>query len=141
MARAGHLAVRGSTQVPYSLLLALLTLAYLNADRLTRGEWPRIRRHETDASPIGGVTSGFFDGNVNVSGPRLVIYYMALGLPTAMLVQALNLSFAVGKFSQLTVLSTRGGVDGCQWLATLPFVAFGVAAFIFGLRMRNRVDA
>jgi uncharacterized membrane protein YfcA len=127
--------------VPYSLLLALVTLAYLNVDRLAHGEFPRVRRHERPIGPVAGISAGIFEGTVNVGAPPLIIFYLALGLPAAMLVQALNLSFLVGKATQFTVLSTRGGVPLAQWAATLPFAAVGAAAFLAGLRIRNRIDA
>jgi uncharacterized membrane protein YfcA len=58
-----------------------------------------------------------------------------------MLVQALNICFLVGKTTQFTVLATRGGVGMGEWLATLPFVAIGVAGSLIGVRIRNRIDA
>ena len=58
-----------------------------------------------------------------------------------MLVQAMNLSFLVGKTTQLAVMSADGGVTAAQWLATLPFVVIGATASFAGVRLRNRVDA
>ncbi len=127
--------------VPYSLLLALITLAYLNLDRLARGDWPRVRRHERAFAPLAGTAAGLFEGTVNVAAPPLIIFYLALGLAPAVLVQALNISFLVGKTVQFSVLATRGGVTGAQWLATLPLAAISIAAFFAGLRIRHRIDA
>ena len=59
----------------------------------------------------------------------------------AMLVQALNICFLVGKTTQFTVLATRGGVGMGEWLDTLPFVAIGVASSLIGVRIRHRIDA
>jgi len=56
-------------------------------------------------------------------------------------VQALNMCFLVGKTTQFTVLATHGGVGMSEWLATLPFVAIGVAGSFIGVRIRNRIDA
>jgi hypothetical protein len=42
---------------------------------------------------------------------------------------------------QFSVLTARGGVTATEWLATLPLVLIGVAAFFAGLRIRNRIDA
>jgi uncharacterized membrane protein YfcA len=126
---------------PYSFLLALLTLTYLGFDRLGRTEWPIVRRHERAFAPLAGVTAGFFEGTANVAAPPLIIFYLALGLAPAALVQALNICFLVGKTTQLTVLATRGGVGAAEWLATLPFVVIGVAGSYAGVRIRNRIDA
>jgi hypothetical protein len=127
--------------VPYSLLLALITMGYLNLDRFGRGEWPRVRRYERAFAPLAGLSTGVFEGTVNVGAPPLIIFYLALGLSPAALVQALNICFVVGKTTQFTVLATRGGVTAAQWLVTLPFAVLAVAAFWVGLRIRNRIDA
>jgi uncharacterized membrane protein YfcA len=128
-------------QAPYTLLLALLTLLYLGMDWLGRTEWPFVQRHERAFAPLSGLVAGVFEGTANIAGPALIIFYLALGLTPAMLVQALNIAFLVGKSTQFTVLATRGGVGAEEWLATLPFVAFGVAGSWIGVRIRNRVNA
>lgn len=127
--------------VPYSLLLALITLAYLNLDRLGLGELPVVGQHERAFAPVSGFAAGVFEGTANVAAPPLIIFYLALGLTPAMLVQALNICFLVGKATQFAVLATRGGITAAQWLATLPLAVIAVAAFFAGLRIRNRIDA
>ena len=127
--------------MPYSLLLALITLAYLNLDRLGLGELPVVRQHERAFAPVSGFAAGVFEGTANVAAPPLIIFYLALGLAPAVLVQALNICFFVGKATQFAVLATRGGITAAQWLATLPLAAIAVAAFFGGLRIRHRIDA
>jgi uncharacterized membrane protein YfcA len=126
---------------PYTLVLALLTLLYLNLDRLGRAEWPLVRRHERAFAPLAGITAGAFEGTANISAPPLIVFYLSLGVTPAMLVQGLNICFLVGKTTQFTVLATRGGVAMGEWIATLPFVAIGVAGSLIGVRIRNRIDA
>jgi uncharacterized membrane protein YfcA len=128
-------------QTPYSLVLAALTLFYLSLDRLGRTDWRPVRRHERAFAPLAGVTSGIFEGTANVAAPPLIIFYVALGLAPAMLVQAMNICFLVGKSTQFFVLTIRGGIGPGEWLATLPFVAIGVAGSLIGVRVRNRIDA
>jgi uncharacterized membrane protein YfcA len=53
----------------------------------------------------------------------------------------MNLSFLVGKTTQLVVLAAGGGVTAAQWLGTLPFVVIGAAASLAGVRLRDRIDA
>lgn len=72
--------------------------------------------------------------------PPLIIYYLALGLAPALLVQALQICFMVGKTTQFTILTLYGGVPASQWLATLPLVAVAMAAAFGGARVRNRID-
>lgn len=140
-AAAGTSLFVAAPQVPYSLILALLTLAYLNFDRLGLGQWAVVRRHERAFAPLAGGAAGMFEGTVNVAAPPLIIYYLALGLPPAMLVQGLNICFLVGKTTQFAVLSTSGGVTAGEWLATLPLAVVGVAGFAVGLHIRSRIDA
>jgi len=127
--------------VPYLLILALITLAYINLDRLGLGELPVVRRHERLFGPLAGLLAGAFEGTVNVAAPPLIIFYLALGLTPAMLVQALNMCFTVSKLAQFGVLATRGGVSLAEWLATLPFALLASVVFFAGLRVRNRGDA
>jgi uncharacterized membrane protein YfcA len=138
---AGTWVFVSAPDAPYTLVLALLTLIYLNLDRLGRSEWPLVRRHERVFAPLSGVTAGVFEGTANIAAPPLIIFYFSLGLTPAMLVQTLNICFLVGKSTQFTVLATRGGVGMGEWLATLPFVAIGVAGSLIGVRIRNRIDA
>lgn len=128
-------------QAPYQLLLALIIIVYLNLDRLTRGEWPMIRRHERAFAPLAGAAAGLFEGTANVAAPPLIIYYLALGLSPVMMVQAMQICFMVGKATQFTVLTLHGGVSAAQWLATLPFCVMAVTAGFFGARIRSRIDA
>ena len=128
-------------RAPYALLLALIIVVYLNLDYLARGDWPLIRRHERSFAALAGVTGGIFEGTANVAAPPLIIFYLALGLAPATLVQGLGICFIVGKATQFVVLSARGGVSASEWIATLPFAAVGMATFFAGLRIRSRIDA
>ena len=140
-AAAGTWLFVSAPDAPYTFLLALLTLVYLGLDRLSRTGWPLVRRHERAFAPLSGLTAGVFEGTANIAGPALIIFYLALGLTPAMLVQALNICFLLGKTTQFTVLAFRGGVGPGEWLATLPFVVVGVAGSYVGVRLRDRIDA
>ncbi len=140
-ALAGTWLFISAPDAPYSLLLALIIIVYLNLDRISRGNWPLIQRHERMFAPVAGIAAGAFEGTANVAAPPLIIYYLALGLTPALLVQALQICFIVGKTTQFTVLTLHGGVSAGQWLATLPLVAAGVAAGFAGARIRNRIPA
>ncbi|MEK7875853.1 MAG: hypothetical protein AAB325_06675, partial [Pseudomonadota bacterium] len=110
-------------------------------DRIARGDWPLIKRHERVFGALSGATAGVFEGTANVAAQPLIIYYLALGLTPAMLVQAMQLCFMVGKMTQFTVLTLHGGVAAAQWLATLPLCVIAVVAGVGGARMRGRIDA
>ena len=138
---AGNWLFVAAPNAPYQLLLALIIIVYLNLDRITRGDWPSIRRHERAFGPLVGAAAGLFEGTANVAAPPLIIYYLALGLSPAMMVQAMQLCFMVGKSTQFAVLTLHGGVSSAQWIATLPLCVIGVAAGVGGARMRDRIDA
>jgi uncharacterized membrane protein YfcA len=127
--------------VPYAPILAFVILSYLNLDRRGLGQAPLVRRHERRFAPIAALASGIFEGTVNVAAPPLIIFYLALGLTPAVLVQALNICFTVSKLTQFGVLATRGGVTAAEWLATLPFALIAMLVFFAGLRVRERGSA
>jgi uncharacterized membrane protein YfcA len=139
-ALAGTWLFVGAPDFPYQLLLAAITLLYLNLDRISRGDWPVVRRHERAFAPLAGAAAGLFEGTANVAAPPLIIFYLALGLAPAMLVPALQISFLVGKITQFNVLTWHGGVAMTQWIATLPLVIFTVGGVLAGARVRNRID-
>jgi uncharacterized membrane protein YfcA len=138
---AGTMLFVSAPHFPYSLVLALTTLAYLNFDRMGLGNLPLVRRHERVFAPVSGVIAGVFEGTANIAAPPLIIFYLALGLTPVMLVQALNLCFLVGKATQFSVLTAHGGVTADQWLTTVPLMLIGVAGSLVGVRIRNRIDA
>lgn len=140
-ALAGTWLFVAAPEAPYQLLLALIIIVYLNLDRIARGDWPLIKRHERAFGPFAGAAAGLFEGTANVAAPPLIIYYLALGLSPAMMVQAMQMCFMVGKTTQFTVLTLHGGVSSAQWLATLPLCVIAVAAGFGGARLRGRIDA
>ena len=140
-ALAGTWIFVAAPDAPYQLLLAVIIIVYLNLDRVSRGDWPLVKRREKAFAPLAGVAAGLFEGTANVAAPPLIIYYLALGLAPAMLVQAMQICFLVGKSTQFAVLTWHGGVSAAQWIATLPFCVVAVAAGFVGVRLRDRIDA
>jgi uncharacterized membrane protein YfcA len=128
-------------QFPYALLIAALIFTYLNLDRLGRTEWPLMRRHRYFFAPVFGVLGGLSEGTANVAAPPLIVYYLALSLQPATLVQALNICFLTGKSTQFATLTIAGGVSAAQWLVTLPFAVIAAGGALYGVRVRNRIEA
>lgn len=126
---------------PYTLLLAGVIVVYLSLDRLGRTDWPLVRDHKGLAGLLFGVIAGISEGTANVAAPPLIVYYLAIGLDPTMFVQALNICFLVGKSTQFVTLSAAGGVTAAQWLGTLPLALVAVAGSLYGIRIRNRIDA
>ena len=140
-ALAGTLIFVAAPAAPYQLLLAVIIVLYLNLDRISRGNWPLVKAHEKSFAPLAGIAAGLFEGTANVAAPPLIVYYLALGLAPAAIVQAMQICFLVGKSTQFVVLSTQGGVGVAQWLETIPLCAIAVASGFVGARVRGSVDA
>lgn len=128
-------------EFPYALLLAGVIVVYLNLERLGHNEWPFMQRHAKVLGPFFGFTAGLSEGTANVAAPPLVVYYLALGLEPAMLVQALNICFIVGKTTQFATLATTAGIAPVQWLSTVPLIALSTAGAAYGIRVRSSLDA
>ena len=128
-------------QFPYTLLLAGMILFYLNLERLGRTDWPVLRTHRGFFGTVFGVLAGAVEGTANIAAPPLVIYYLALGVAPATLVQGLNICFFAGKATQFATLATAGGVEVVQWLTTLPLAVVACITAVFGIRIRKRIDA
>jgi uncharacterized membrane protein YfcA len=128
-------------EFPYALLLAGMIIVYLNLERLGRAEWPFVRRHRRLFGIVFGFAAGLSEGTANVAAPPLVVYYLALGLHTEMLVQALNICFLVGKATQFATLAATAGVPTAQWLATTPLIALSTAGAWYGIKVRSSLDA
>jgi uncharacterized membrane protein YfcA len=126
---------------PFALLLALMILLYLNLDRVGRADWTSVTRNRRLFGVMFGIAAGISEGTANVASPPLLIYYLALGLAPAILVQALNICFLVGKSTQFTTLVAVGGIGASQWLATLPLVMVATFTVVYGMRVRSRLNA
>lgn len=126
---------------PYTLLLAAMIFVYLSMDYLGRAEWPVMQRHPVAFAAPFGLVAGMSEGTANVAAPPLVVYYLGLGLAPAALVQGLNICFFTGKVTQFGMLALFGGVGLTQWLATLPLAVIAIVTTLYGVTIRNRIDA
>jgi uncharacterized membrane protein YfcA len=126
---------------PYALLLSGVIVLYLYLDHLGRVEWAFVARHRV-ASGIGfGFVAGLSEGTANIAAPPLLMYLLSLNLDRTTFVQVLNLCFTVGKPTQMAVLTLEGGVTWTQWAVTLPFAVLATATAVFGIKIRDRIDA
>ena len=126
---------------PYALLLAGLIVAYLNLGRIGSGEWKLVRNRKGAFGAVFGLAAGLTEGTANVAAPALVVYYLAIGVPTTLFAQALNICFMTGKSTQFVTLASAGGVGVTQWLMTLPLAAIAAGGTVYGITIRNRIDA
>jgi len=110
-------------------------------DLLGRGESRLVQTHRRKFGMLFGLAGGLCEGTVNIAVPPLLIYFPALGLGPVAIVQALNLSFGVGKGTQIATLVVSGNVPWAAWAATLPLCAIGLIVQRFGMRVRERIAA
>ena len=88
-----------------------------------------------------GLTAGLSEGTANVAAPALIVYYLAIGVQPALFVQAMNICFLTGKTTQFATLALAGGVTATQWAMTLPLAVVAAAGAVYGVTIRNRIDA
>ncbi len=126
---------------PFTLVLAVVLLFYLNLDRVGRGKSERVTRLRVPFGFAFAFVAGVFEAIANVAGPMLLVYFMLLGAAPSQIVQTLNLCFSVGKGSQVATLAASGALAPATWLIVGGLTVPAVAALAVGMRIRSRIDA
>lgn len=124
---------------PFRLLLAAVILLYLMTDHLKRIDWSWIRRHPRGSTAGAGLLGGLLGGTVNVAGPVLIIYFLEMRVSALMLIQALNLSFLLGKSTQAATFAVLGVLTVGPMLLSLSLVLFAVSGLRAGMWFRDRI--
>jgi len=137
----GTLILIGMDPAPLVLVLAVMLLVYLNVDRLKMLNFQVVRNHPRIWGVVAAFVAGLFEATANMSGPVLLIYFLAMTAPPTRLVQLLNFSFVGGKITQLIAWSVSGGIGLAYWVSTLPLMVLAVAMWLIGMRVRSRVEA
>ncbi|MCU0898528.1 MAG: sulfite exporter TauE/SafE family protein [Burkholderiales bacterium] len=137
---AGTRLLIGADPAPFTLVLALVMLAWLNMDRLGKVEVAVVKRWPTVTAVLFGLLAGIFEATANVAGPLLIIYFMLVGIAPQTMIQALNFCFTAGKGTQLFAWSTAGGITLAQWASTLPWAGLAVVTLVIGQHVRGRVS-
>lgn len=130
-----------SPQAPFTLLLAVLVLAYLQVERLELASWTAIKKHRQIATAIFGLAAGIANSTANIAAPPLLIYFLALQAEPKTIVQALNLCFFAAKSTQTATLVAVGRLGMGALGTSIPFAVVAVAAMLVGIRVRERVNA
>jgi uncharacterized protein len=126
---------------PFRLLLALVILLYLMSDRLKRIDWSWIGRHPRASGSGAGLLGGLLGGTVNVGGPAVMIYFLEMRVPPLVLVQALNLSFLLGKSTQAATFGALGILTPALLLLSLPLGILALVGLRSGMWLRDRFSA
>ncbi|HEX7218553.1 MAG TPA: TSUP family transporter [Burkholderiales bacterium] len=125
---------------PFTLVLALVLVFYLNLERVGRGKSETVQRLRVPFGVAFAFLAGVFEAIANVAGPMLFVYFMLLGAAPSQIVQTLNLCFSIGKGSQVATLAASGAIGGL-WLTVAGLSVPAVAALAAGMRVRSRIDA
>ena len=126
---------------PFTLVLALVLLFYLNLDRVGRGQSELVQRFRVAFGIAFAFIAGIFEAIANVAGPMLLVYFMLLGAAPSQIVQTLNMCFTVGKGSQVATLAASGALTTSTWITVAGLSVPAVAALAVGMRLRERIDA
>jgi len=126
---------------PFTLVLALVLIFYLNLDRIGRGSSERVARHYVAFGMAFAFLAGVFEAIANVAGPMLLVYFMLLGAAPSQIVQTLNLCFSVGKGAQVATLALSGALGLSAWMTVAGLTAPALAGLAGGMRVRSRIDA
>lgn len=126
---------------PFTLVLALVLLFYLNLDRIGRGRSALVSRHYVAFGMAFAFVAGVFEAIANVAGPMLLVYFMLLGAAPSQIVQTLNMCFSVGKGSQVATLALSGALTASMWMTVAGLTAPALAGLAGGMRVRQRIDA
>ncbi len=123
---------------PFRLLLALVLVAYLLAERLHGVD--RERRVPKWGLAVLGLSLGLLAGVVNVFGPVLIVFALYTRMRPELMVAALNLSFITSKTGQLIGFALNDALDPAvltQALWALPLVPGAVWG---GIVLRRRIQ-
>lgn len=121
------------------LALGVALLLYVSLDWFGRTDFGRARRHPHLFAPVFGLLAGVSEAAINVGGPFLLIWCLAMGLVPMTMIQVLNFCFLSGKITQMAAL-TAGGVPPLAWLSALPLTVVAAGPFWLGMRMREGAD-
>ena len=124
----------------FSIVLAIAIFAYLVIDKVNiQSIWilkyPRISRL------VFGTSAGVVGGLTNVMAPVLIMYTIEAKFSRQDTIQALNVSFMLGKLIQIVVFLYYGLFSIQVISASSVFVLVSAAALYLGIHIRKRIDA
>lgn len=137
---AGTLVLAHARPDVLKLLLAALIVVYLLQSRGPRRSTalPLLQRHPRASAGVFGLLGGFFSGTVNVAVPPLLIYFTSLQLAPVVMTQAMNLSFLVGRSTQVLALVSTGRMGSAWFLLGVPLTLVAVTALRAGFALQKR---
>jgi len=122
---------------PFRLLLALVLLAYLLADRLQGVD--RARQVPRWGLALLGLALGLLAGLVNIFAPVLIVFALYTRMPPELMVATFNLSFITSKAGQLLGFAINDAIDGAILGTALMALPLVLAVLWLGILVRRRI--
>jgi len=124
----------------YKLLLALITLLYLNKTHINFSLENTIKNNPKVMMALFGFTSGVIGGLVNVMLPVLIIYILELGLTREKSFAIMNFCFFASKLTQVIVFGVHGNFTLEFGLIVIPIVLISLIGLYLGNKVRHKLD-
>lgn len=124
----------------YKVLLALITLLYLNKTHINFSFEKIIQNNPTIMMILFGFASGIIGGLVNVMLPLLVIYVLEIGVKKEKSFAIMNFCFFSSKFTQVIVFGMHGSFTVQFSLIIIPIILISLFGLYLGNKVRHKLD-
>lgn len=123
---------------PFRMLLALVLVAYLATERLTRSE----KEHHVPkwGMALFGFGLGLLAGVVNIFAPVLVVFALYTRMNPLLMVATFNMSFLTSKSGQIIGFIAKGAFDKEVVLLTLALVPLILLSLWIGIKLRRKIN-
>ncbi|KPK11199.1 MAG: hypothetical protein AMJ68_06810 [Acidithiobacillales bacterium SG8_45] len=123
---------------PLRLLLALVLVVYLIADRLPGAE---VERHVPRwQMALLGLGLGLMGGMINIIAPAIVVYALFTRMNPLLMVSVFNISFLVSKSGQILGFIANNALDWNTVKITFWVLPLILLTLWLGMRLRRRMN-
>ncbi|AXH15507.1 sulfite exporter TauE/SafE family protein [Malaciobacter mytili] len=123
----------------FKLLLAFVILFYLFANKINL-TIPTFKTHPKSTFVGFSLFAGLMGGLTNVIGPILMIYALEAKYTKAELIQAMNLSFLLGKIIQIVLFSINGNFNTEQLTFSFASILLISFSLYLGIKVKRKID-
>jgi len=124
----------------YKIILALVTLLYLNKKHINFSLKNQIKNNAKKMMLIFGIVSGVVGGLVNVMLPLLIIYALESEMEKEKSFALMNFCFFSSKLTQLIVFGFHGDLTLEFSYIAIPILLISLFGFYLGGKVRHKLD-
>jgi len=124
----------------YKILLALITLLYLNKSHINFSLEEIIKNNPKNMMLLFGFASGVVGGLVNIMLPLLVIYILESGIKKEKSFAIMNFCFFSSKLTQVIVFGAHGSFTMKFGLVVIPIVLISLVGLYLGNKVRHKLN-